>query len=57
MQIDVLGKTPEQVADEIIAALGSDFNGGVLVLVGLSGTGESQPHEHSVAQHYPNSSM
>lgn len=39
-QIDVLGKTAQQVADEIIAALGAEFKGGVLVLVGLSGTGK-----------------
>lgn len=39
-KIDVLGKTAEQVADEIIGNLGPDFAGGVLVLVGLSGTGK-----------------
>lgn len=39
-QVDVLGKTADGVATEIIAALGPDFKGGVLVLVGLSGTGK-----------------
>mmetsp|Transcript_148797 Transcript_148797/g.211317 ORF Transcript_148797/g.211317 Transcript_148797/m.211317 type:complete len:325 (-) Transcript_148797:86-1060(-) len=39
-QIDVLGKSADQVADEIIGHLGPDYNGGVLVLVGLSGTGK-----------------
>eukprot|EP00037_Helgoeca_nana_P008901 m.78577 g.78577 ORF g.78577 m.78577 type:complete len:324 (-) comp19220_c0_seq1:171-1142(-) len=39
-QIDVLGKSADQVADEIISHLGADYNGGVLVLVGLSGTGK-----------------
>jgi putative ribosome biogenesis GTPase RsgA len=38
--VDVLGKTADGVATEIIAALGPDFKGGVLVLVGLSGTGK-----------------
>jgi len=36
----VFGKTAEQVADEIIGHLGPDYAGGVLVLVGLSGTGK-----------------
>jgi hypothetical protein len=35
--IDVLGKSPDQVADEILEKLG---DGKVLVLVGLSGTGK-----------------
>jgi len=39
-QVDVLGKTANEVADEMIAHLGPDFKGGVLVLVGLSGTGK-----------------
>jgi len=39
-QIQVLGKTAEQVADEIIGHLGAEYKGGVLVLVGLSGTGK-----------------
>lgn len=39
-EIDVLGKTAQQVAAEITGALGADFKGGVLVLVGLSGTGK-----------------
>ena len=46
LQIDVLGKTPEQVADEIIASVtnhSTDSNasaGSVVVLCGLSGTGK-----------------
>ena len=39
-KIDVLGKTADEVAQEIITKLGADFTGGVLVLVGLSGTGK-----------------
>merc|ERR1711957_214587 len=39
-QVDVFGKTADQVATEITTHLGSDFKGGVLVLVGLSGTGK-----------------
>jgi len=39
-QVDVFGKTADQVAAEITTHLGSDFKGGVLVLVGLSGTGK-----------------
>jgi len=39
-QVDVFGKSADQVAAEIVAALGADFQGGVLVLVGLSGTGK-----------------
>jgi hypothetical protein len=39
-QVDVLGKSADEVADEIITALGDDFKGGVLTLVGLSGTGK-----------------
>jgi len=39
-QIQVLGKTPDEVSDEMIAALGEGFKGGVIVLVGLSGTGK-----------------
>jgi hypothetical protein len=37
LPIDVLGKSPDQVADEILEKLG---DGTVLVLVGLSGTGK-----------------
>lgn len=39
-QVDVLGKTADEVAAEIIGHLGEGFKGGVLVLVGLSGTGK-----------------
>ena len=47
-QIDVLGKTPEQVADIILETVQQDSSAGVdsssdgclIVLVGLSGTGE-----------------
>jgi cytidylate kinase len=40
-KIDVLGKTAEQVADEIIAVLGdAPASGCVMILVGLSGTGK-----------------
>lgn len=39
-KIDVYGKTPDQVADKLVAHLGAEFKGGVLVLVGLSGTGK-----------------
>ena len=39
-KIDVFGKTAPQVADELIGNLGEGFKGGVLVLVGLSGTGK-----------------
>lgn len=38
-QIDVLGKTADQVADEIMAKLPKD-QGCVMILVGLSGTGK-----------------
>jgi len=42
LQMDVLGKTPESVADDIIAAVTahSDGAGSVIVLCGLSGTGK-----------------
>lgn len=40
-EIDVLGKSPEQVTDSIITDLGEEVNKGcVIVLVGLSGTGK-----------------
>ena len=46
LPIDVLGKTPEQVAEEIIASVtnhstrANDLEGSVVVLCGLSGTGK-----------------
>jgi len=40
MEIDVLGKTPDEVTEVIVKRLGRAFKGGVLVLVGLSGTGK-----------------
>jgi len=41
VQIDVLGKTPDQVADTIIETVDKNSDGGkVIVLVGLSGTGK-----------------
>jgi hypothetical protein len=48
VQIDVLGKTPDQVADEILQSVestkssssSSSSSGSVIVLVGLSGTGK-----------------
>ena len=43
INIDVLGKSPEQVADEILAVVRkseSGSGGGVVVLCGLSGTGK-----------------
>jgi cytidylate kinase len=40
-QVDVLGKTADAVADEIIAEVGADATSvGVIVLCGLSGTGK-----------------
>lgn len=39
VDVDVLGKTPSLVADEILAKIPSD-QGGVIVLCGLSGTGK-----------------
>jgi hypothetical protein len=42
--VDVLGKTPDEVADEILGRVrksdGGDCSGGVVVLCGLSGTGK-----------------
>jgi cytidylate kinase len=38
--IDVLGKTPSDVAMEILKRVGSDNKGSVIVLCGLSGTGK-----------------
>lgn len=38
VEIDVLGKTPDQVADEILQQV--NVESGVIVLVGLSGTGK-----------------
>lgn len=45
VKIDVLGKTPAQVADEIIATVqkGQSQGGSVIVLCGLSGTGKVRP--------------
>jgi len=41
MKIDVLGKSPDQVANEIIDSVGEAANtGAVIVLCGLSGTGK-----------------
>lgn len=43
VEIDVLGKTPDQVANEIIQTIKSkeeSTNGSVIVLCGLSGTGK-----------------
>lgn len=43
ISIDVLGKSPDQVADEILAVVRkseSGSGGGVVVLCGLSGTGK-----------------
>mmetsp|Transcript_5553 Transcript_5553/g.6401 ORF Transcript_5553/g.6401 Transcript_5553/m.6401 type:complete len:332 (+) Transcript_5553:153-1148(+) len=40
-EINVLGKTPDEIADEIISDVGEAVNtGAVIVLVGLSGTGK-----------------
>lgn len=41
-EIDVLGKTPDEVADEIIQLVNAQKKGkgGVICLVGLSGTGK-----------------
>jgi len=39
-KIDVFGKTADMVASELIGHLGTDFKGGVICLVGLSGTGK-----------------
>lgn len=39
-KIDVFGKGANDVASELIGHLGEGFKGGVLVLVGLSGTGK-----------------
>lgn len=39
-KIDVYGKSADAVAGEIIGHLGEGYSGGVLVLVGLSGTGK-----------------
>jgi hypothetical protein len=45
VKIDVLGKTPAQVADEIIATVQKEQSqgGSVIVLCGLSGTGKVRP--------------
>ena len=40
IQIDVLGKTPAQVAEIILQYTRKDASAGVIVLVGLSGTGK-----------------
>lgn len=42
ISVDVLGKTPDDVADEILGTVrkGGDGGGGVVVLCGLSGTGK-----------------
>mmetsp|Transcript_34900 Transcript_34900/g.92792 ORF Transcript_34900/g.92792 Transcript_34900/m.92792 type:complete len:583 (-) Transcript_34900:139-1887(-) len=51
-QIDVMGKTADQVAEEIIAALPKQ-GGCVLILVGLSGTGKGTTVE-KMKQKLPN---
>mmetsp|Transcript_5600 Transcript_5600/g.12736 ORF Transcript_5600/g.12736 Transcript_5600/m.12736 type:complete len:401 (+) Transcript_5600:78-1280(+) len=40
ISIDVLGKNPEEVADEILGTVRKSTGGGVVVLCGLSGTGK-----------------
>jgi hypothetical protein len=40
ISIDVLGKTPDQVADQMLATVKAGGGGSVIVLVGLSGTGK-----------------
>jgi len=41
ISVDVLGKSPDEVADEILGhATGGDGDGGVIVICGLSGTGK-----------------
>lgn len=51
VEIDVLGKTPDSVADEILNTVkskeGDSKEGSVIVLCGLSGTGKvSQPNQN-----------
>ena len=50
--VDVLGKSPDDVADEILGKVrAQEGEGGVVVLVGLSGTGKvSTNQENSMAQ-------
>jgi len=39
-KVDVLGKSAEEVAEALLGELGPEFKSGVIVLVGLSGTGK-----------------
>ena len=39
-EVDVLGKSAEEVAEALLGELGPEFKSGVIVLVGLSGTGK-----------------